>query len=119
VRIDQFAGRAERGADLGQRGRLVRRPGVEIGGEPFADPLREIEARNSAIIAAVALPSRPVSSNTSRSKFEETCTSIDGDTVGATASSAMRPVATVRAMMSLRFVATTMRATGRPMRLAP
>ena len=71
-------------------------------------------ARNDAIRSATAAPSRPSTSNNSRSRFELTWMSIDGLVVGTTSRRSIVPVVKNRVRMSLRLDATTRRSIGQP-----
>ena len=64
--------------------------------------------------ARTGFASRPWASNRSRSKFDDTWMSIEGEAVGTTARTSYVPVASVRTRMSLTLVAMVSRSTGNP-----
>ena len=75
-------------------------------------------ARKAAMVAAVRAGSRSSSSNSRRSKLELIWMSMLGDRLGCTPCMLMSLLARKRARMSLWLLATTRRATGRPIRRA-
>ncbi len=71
-------------------------------------------ARNRCNCSSVRPPSRSFISNSSRSKFDDTWMSIDGDSVGTTSSALITRVSKKRVRMSLVFEPTTRRGIGVP-----
>ena len=85
VRVDEHAGaRRGRSADDRQRGSSSSRPARRRSGRSLRRLDRRRAPEPGACSSACAAPSRPSSSNSSRSRFDDTWMSIDGLSVGTT-----------------------------------
>ena len=79
MRIDQIAGFAQNGASARSALKEAR-----IADSADGDTMKRRDCANEFIRFRTAFPSRPQASNRSRSKFDETWMSMDGDVVATT-----------------------------------
>ena len=87
MRIDQIAGLAPGGADRGRGFGLVGAAGVElfrISASVLSGSTKRPDCLSCAIRRRTPAASRPLASNNSRSKFDDTWISIEGDAEACT-----------------------------------